>query len=553
MSTILDGALYKKMVEGGASCLYQNASTVNDLNVFPIPDGDTGDNMRMTVEGGVQSSAMLESHDLGEVARAVADGMLLSARGNSGVILSQFFGGIAEGLCGVTEADATVLGAAFRSGVRKAYAAVLEPTEGTILTVAREATEYAVKETRAGDNLEAFLKNFLEEMNRSLSRTPELLPVLKEAGVIDSGGAGLLYVMEGMNKVLCGEEIETPIPVSERKEALDFSKMNEDSELVFGYCTEFLLRLQRKKTDIEHFDIKLITDALNEIGNSVVAIRNGSIVKVHVHTMTPGRVFELGQRFGEFLTVKVENMMLQHNEATEGEKEASRFRVEKPKEVTPYAVVSVASGEGIREAFLSLGADYVVSGGQTNNPSTEDFLTAFRSLSAERIIVMPNNGNIILTASKAAELYTGAEVTVLETKTVGEGYAALSMLNFDFDTPEEVMENLRLAISGVVTAEVTHAVRDTTFSGLEIHRGDYIGIVGKEILAAEESRATAAIATLARLDTEENEVCIVICGADATRGDMDYVRSYLKESHPHLEIFEIDGKQEVYDFIFVLE
>ncbi len=551
----LDGALYREMLKGGASCLHQNATVVNDLNVFPIPDGDTGDNMSMTVEGGVLSSDRVDTDDLGEMARIVADGMLLSARGNSGVILSQFFGGIAEGLSGATEADARLLGEAFRAGVRKAYDAVLEPTEGTILTVAREATEYAVARINEENSLESFLLDFLDEMNRSLSRTPELLPVLKEAGVIDSGGAGLLYVMEGMSRIFRGEEMEISAVAEEKRgKPVDFSAFTEDSTLEFGYCTELLLRLQSAKVDVASFDIAVITDFLKEIGNSVVALKNGSIVKIHVHTMTPGDVFSFCQKFGEFLTVEVENMTLQHNEIEEERPEAAPLSTVKTEEKRkPYGVVTVVSGKGIADAFLSLGADYVIAGGQTANPSTEDFLDAFRRVNADRIIVMPNNGNVIMTAETAARLYEDSEILVLKTRSIGEGYVALSMLNTDLETKEEVMENLEYAIDGVITAEVTHAVRDTEMSGLSIHAGDYIGIAGKTILASEKTRIDAARVMLASLDTEEKEVCIMIVGKDADRSDVDEMREYIRQILPDAELFEIDGGQEVYDFIFILE
>ena len=550
---MLDGAMYKEMVRGGASNLHKNASVVNDLNVFPIPDGDTGDNMQLTVEGGVLSSRSANTVEIGEMARIVADGMLLSARGNSGVILSQFFGGIAEGLSGIAAADAAALGKAFLCGVKKAYAAVLTPTEGTILTVAREATDYAVSRTDKDSTLESFLSDFIDEMHRSLSRTPDLLPVLKEAGVIDSGGAGLVYVMEGMNKILRGDSVEDAPSTAAKETVVDTSKFNEDSVMEFGYCTEFLLQLQRCKVDPESFDIAPITDYLGTIGNSIVALKNGSIVKVHVHTMTPGKVFEFCQQFGEFLTLKVENMALQHSEAKIENRFSHDVKAPAEKLHKPFGVVAVAFGEGICETFRQLGADEVIEGGQTHNPSAEEFMEAFRRVNADRIIVMPNNGNIILAAKQAASLYKDAEVHVLESHSIGEGYAALSMVDFDLADINEIMENLQSAMEGVTTAEVTYAVRDTTLNGLPIHTGDFIGIAGKEVFSAEKDRVAAAKTMFSKLDTTDKEVCIVICGRDATREDMDEVRAFLKQNYPEMELFEIDGKQDIYSFIFVIE
>lgn len=556
MATLmLDGNLYKEMVVGGARNLGYNAEIVNDLNVFPIPDGDTGDNMRMTVEGGAASAANAATVEIGEMAKIVADGMLLSARGNSGVILSQFFGGIAKGLEGVAAADAAALGRAFESGVKQAYNAVMTPTEGTILTVARESTAYAVSRIERDSTPETFLSDFIDEMHASLERTPDLLPVLKEAGVIDSGGAGLVYVMEGMNKILHGEPIEgTASALPGNAKTVDTSGFTADSVMKFGYCTECLLQLQNSKVDTEAFDVATISDYLKTIGNSIVAVKTGSIVKLHVHTMTPGKVFEFCQQYGEFLTVKVENMSLQHSEATvENRYTPAPKKATENKPRKKIGIVAVASGDGIAETFRQLGADVIVPGGQTMNPSAEDFVEAFREANADTVIVMPNNGNIILAARAAAGLYRDSDVRVLESHTIGDGYAALSMMDFDSKDTDEIMQNLRDAMNGVTTASVTYAVRDTHLGGMDIHAGDFIGITGKELLSCEKDAASAAKAMFGKLDMTDKEVIIVICGKDATREDMDDVRADLKARFPAVEIYEIDGKQDIYQFIFVVE
>ncbi|MBQ9098710.1 MAG: DAK2 domain-containing protein [Clostridia bacterium] len=548
----LNGALFADMVRGGAQNLRANAQIVNDLNVFPIPDGDTGDNMSMTMEGGDAALQGVASGSLAYIADKLAGGMLLGARGNSGVILSQFFAGIAKGLSNVEKADAKALGDAFQSGVKQAYEAVLTPTEGTILTVAREATEYAVEQINSNTTLEEFFSAFIKEMHRSLQNTPELLPILKESGVIDSGGAGLVYVIEGMNKILHGEKVTATAAPAPAAPSVDLSAFGADSIMEYGYCTELLLQLQNSKVDAESFPVSTISDALTAMGGeSIVAVKSGTVVKIHVHTMTPGKVFEYCQQLGEFLTVKVENMALQHSEA----KVENRYEAEKPQkqEHKPFGVVAVAAGEGIKETFLSLGADFIVEGGQTMNPSSEDFLEAFELVNADVIYVLPNNSNIILTARQAAGMYCDADVRVLESRTVGDGYAALTMLDFESGDADQIEQNLNQAMEGVVTGMVTRSVRDSHLGGMDITKNDYIGFAGKQMLSDAATVAEAACDLLSKLDMTDREVLIAICGKDADAADMDAVRSYVAENFPALELYEIDGGQDIYHFIFVLE
>ena len=547
----LDGALFADMIRGGTQNLRANAQVVNDLNVFPIPDGDTGDNMSMTMEGGDAALHNIDTDSLSYIADKLAGGMLLGARGNSGVILSQFFAGIAKGLSNVERADAKTLGDAFKSGVKQAYEAVLTPTEGTILTVAREATEYAVARITPETTLEEFFSCFIKEMHNSLQHTPELLPILKESGVIDSGGAGLVYVIEGMNTILNGEKVAAaaaaPAPATQ---AIDTSSFTADSVMEFGYCTEVLLQLQNSKVDAESFPVSTISDHLTTLGDSIVAVKNGTVVKIHVHTMTPGKVFEFCQQFGEFLTVKVENMALQHSEA----KTENRFEAPAEKqEHKPFGIVAVATGEGIKETFRSLGADFIVEGGQTMNPSSEDFLAAFELVNADTIYVLPNNSNIVLTARQAAAMYDKADVRVLESRTVGDGYAALTMLDFGSGDADQIEQDLNAAMEGVVTGMVTRSVRDSHLGGMDIAKNDYIGFAGKEMLSDSTTVTGAACDLLSRLDMTDREVLIAICGKDASAADMDAVRAYVNEHFPNVELYEIDGGQDIYHFIFVLE
>ncbi len=397
-TTSVNGALLAAMIKNGAASLKNKVKEVNDLNVFPIPDGDTGDNMFLTIDAGVVALAD-EPASVGEAARLAANGMLLGARGNSGVILSRIFAGIARGLEGVDEADVRTFHKAMESGVKESYSAVSVPVEGTILTVYRDAVRYAGTCITGGTSMETYFEDLHYELCRSLERTPDLLDVLREAGVVDSGGAGFIYIAEGMAKALSGEMTELAETSAARKN-VDLNAFTEDSVLEFGYCTEFLLRLQRAKVDIDTFDVNPLIEWLGSVGDSVVCFKEGSIVKVHVHTMKPGDVFNHVQQYGEFLTIKVENMTLQHNEVHGGE--SFKSRIEKPRK--PFGIVSVAAGKGIKETFLNLGCDVVVDGGQSMNPSAEDMISAFEQINADVIFVFPNNSNIIMTANQAAEM-----------------------------------------------------------------------------------------------------------------------------------------------------
>jgi hypothetical protein len=547
----IDGDLFARMVQAGAAVLQNHRQQVNDLNVFPIPDGDTGDNMLLTVASGADATGDA-CHSLCEMAHRVAGGMLLGARGNSGVILSQFFDGIAKGLDGQDKADAAILGQAFSEGVRHAYAAVLTPAEGTVLTVIREATQAAID--GGADTPLDFLELFLAEARRSLARTPDLLPVLKEAGVVDSGGAGLIHIVEGMAAALQDgqvSDLETyhMDNTAEPHGKLDLDAFGVDSVLEFGYCTELLLRLQRAKCDPETFDVGVITAYLSGIGNSVVAFKTDSVVKLHVHTMTPDKVLAFCQQFGEFLTVKIENMSLQHNntvvEAAQHEPDMSPRK--------PFGVVAVASGEGIKETFRSMGADQIVDGGQSMNPSTEAFLEAFRAVNADTVLVLPNNSNVILAARQAASLYSGADVRVLDSHTVGEGYAALSMLDTTSGDADQIVADLTQVMSSVITASVSACVREVDMDGIQIHPGDSIGFVGKKILSSGHTRTEAACGLVDALDFQDREVCILICGEEASKEEGLALRDYIVEHHPLTEVYMIHGGQKIYDYMLILE
>ncbi len=562
----VDGVLYSKMIRMGAANLGVHAEEINNLNVFPIPDGDTGDNMLMTMNGGKNAIKQSVSN-LSDVANAISAGMLLSARGNSGVILSQFFDGISAGLTLLEKANVKQLGQSFKEGVKHAYEAVMTPVEGTILTVAKDATEYAcANET---DDILEFIENFIYEARLSLDRTPNLLPVLKKAGVVDSGGAGLIYIMEGMKQCLKEDFYDEAIAKLESESGkqnanktissphgdIDLDAFGPDSELEYGYCTEVLLRLQNKKVNVEEFSVDTIKNYMNEIGNSVVCFKTGSIIKLHVHTKEPYKVFQFCQKFGEFLTTKVENMSLQHNNREEDLSEiAAKFKMSSSasSKEKDYGVVAVASGSGIKKMFLEGNADVIVDGGQSMNPSAEDFINAFSKINAKTIFVFPNNANVILAAKQAAKMYEKSQIKVIESKSIGEGFAALSMMDLDSGNLDEIMENFQMGMDGVASYYISHCVRDSEMDGLKLKAGDYIGFQDKKILVSSDDRKKASFQTIEAMDFTDHEVCIFIRGIDSTTYEAQEIKKYLLLKHPGVEINEIDGGQDIYSYIFVL-
>ena len=556
----LDGELLEKLLEGGAANLRLNADIVNDLNVFPIPDGDTGSNMMLTINGGISALDGHSTPNLEAAAEMASHGMLLSARGNSGVILSQLFAGVADGFKGFQTADVSTVGAALRSGVRSAYASVITPTEGTILTVARESVEYACGRINDNSTLESFCADCLREANASLQRTPELLAVLKEAGVIDSGGAGFYYIADGIYRTLRGEGLPEPADsqavMMRAPQPVDTSKFNEDSVMEFGYCTECLLQLTRAKTDIDAFNIDTLIDALTAMGgDSIVAVQTGTVVKIHVHTFEPEKALGYCHQFGEFLTMKVENMTLQHTEAFVENRFHASFidDIGEEKSKKPFGIVTVATGEGIRQTLTDLGADVVIDGGQGKNPSAEDFVEAFDRVNAEHIFVLPNNGNIVMAARQAAELYDKSDVRVIESKSIGDGYAALTMLDYESGDAEQIASGLAEAMEGVITGSVTRAVRSTTVNGVDIKENEFIGFTEKEMQVSCPTAIETALALAEQLEAGKHEFVIVIYGQDTTEGEKAEFRKYMRENHRRTEVCEIDGGQEVYHFLMILQ
>ena len=546
MIQTIDGVQYLNMLRGGAQNLNRFRTEVNDLNVFPIPDGDTGDNMFMTVNAGAVKAQ--ENVSVAVTADSAAQEMLMGARGNSGVILSRIFAGIANGMNNADHLNTDGFTEAMRMGVTESYGAVSTPVEGTILTVYREGVEKV--EEKHPRSFEELFELLLAELKESLEHTPELLDVLKEAGVVDSGGAGLLYIVQGMKEALSGKRIDTlAADGAAQQNQIDLNAFTEDSELEFGYCTEFLLRLQNSKVDIDNFDVDSFTAWLNSVGDSVVCFKEGSIVKAHVHTKRPGDILNHCQQYGEFLTTKIENMTLQHN----GSHGMQELKLKKRKPQKPYGIVTVASGDGLKELFVSLGCDVVVDGGQSMNPSTEDLIRAFDECSAETIYVFPNNSNIILTAQQAAQLYDNADVRIVLTKTIGEGYSAISMFDLSAGDPDAVTESLNELIKGVVTGMVSRASRDVSGGAVEVVKDDYIGFVGDEIYVDEPTAEDAMIALCDKLNAGNYDILLILAGKEPSADNARRMVDTLSEKYKRSEVIMVNGDQPIYDYILILE
>ena len=543
MQQFIDGMVLNDVFTVGLRNLKKNMSAINDLNVFPVPDGDTGTNMVHTFGGGLGAVAAEES--VSEYMKKLSSAVLLSARGNSGVIFSQFIYGFARGVENKEQITFADLTNAFLCAKEDAYKAIIAPTEGTILTVIREAAEFLGKNADKFDNFKTGIAALIDCMKDTLARTPDMLAVLKEAGVVDSGAAGLVCFFEGMYAYFCGVEIEEIEDFEATAKPVINTSFGADSVMEYGYCTEFILQLMNAKTDIAAFSKEALVKELEKLGDSIVAVQNDSIVKIHIHTFTPEKVLELARSFGEFVTLKIENMSVQHSETV----------TQAPaKEKVKYAVVAVASGEGIIDYFYSIGATAVINGGQTNNPSVDDFLKAFDGFEAEHIIVLPNNSNIILTANQAAEIYKNSDVRVLPTKSVVEGYSALSMMNLWSDTVEELIADMTSGLESVVSAYVTTATRDAFMDGVEIAKGDFLGIKNKEILVSLNNRFEAATTLIDKVMAEdEKAVIIVFYGKNTDEAEVEALKGYLEENYPLVDIGFIEGKQDIYDYIISME
>ncbi|RSJ79759.1 DAK2 domain protein [Streptococcus cristatus] len=548
-------SLFQEMVQAASTRLNKQAEYVNSLNVFPVPDGDTGTNMGMTIENGAKEVADKSASTVGEVAAIFAKGLLMGARGNSGVITSQLFRGFSQSVKGKAELDGQALALAFQSGVEVAYKAVMKPVEGTILTVSRGAAIGAKKKAEATNDAVEVMKAALEGAKAALAKTPDMLPVLKEVGVVDSGGQGLVFIYEGFLSALTGEYIAsedfqaTPATMSQMINAEHHKSVAghvATEDITFGYCTEIMVALKQGPTYVKDFDYDEFRNYLNELGDSLLVVNDDEIVKVHVHTEDPGLVMQEGLKYGSLVKVKVDNMRNQHEAQLEKEEKAI-----KPAEEKEYAIIAVVAGDGLAEIFKAQGVDYIISGGQTMNPSTEDFIKAVDQVNARNIIFLPNNKNIFMAAQSAAEVLE-QPTTVIETRTLPQGLT--SLLAFDSGkTIEENHERMTAALSDVVSGSITTAVRDTTIDGLEIHENDNLGMVDGKILVSNPDMLTTLKATFAKMLDEDSEIVSIYIGED---GDEELANGFaqdLMEEYEDLEVEIHQGNQPVYPYIFSVE
>ena len=539
----IDGKCYAEMLRGGTALLLEHSQEINDLNVFPVPDGDTGTNMAKTMDGGL-SELSADADSIGKVSSCFTHGVLLGARGNSGVILSQIFAGINEELSHYDEVGARELVDAYKKGIAKSYAAVQHPTEGTILTVFRESIEYAEKNITEASSVEDFFRMHIESAKDSLARTKEILPALAEADVVDSGGAGYLYIIMGMYAVLTGE-ITGSIYKSRETEIkkVNIDLFTKDSKLEFGYCTEFMLRLTTEKCDPDLFEINELITLLEGLGGeSIVAYKLDDIVKVHVHTFAPGNVLSVAQSYGEFLTVKIENMSLGHTDEIKPKKNNKQF-----------SVIAVAAGDGLCALFSDMGADEIVTGGQTLNPSAEEFIAAFDRAEGDDIIVLPNNKNVILAAKQAAELYDKARIHIIPTKNLMQGYSALSIITPGITDVSALVESVTRATEGVLGAEVTMAVRDVTVGGKDIKKGDYIAICNSEISAVAGSAESCVLEYLESVDMDDFEIITLFVGNNIAEERRVKLTELIEDKYDMCELEVYESGNEVYDYMIAIE
>ena len=554
----INGHHLKQMIVSGANNLFNCYPQIDALNVFPVPDGDTGTNMNLTMTSGSKEVQNSNNDNIYEVARAFSKGLLMGARGNSGVILSQIFRGFAIGLEGKKEVDCYDFADAFISAKDVAYKAVMKPIEGTILTVIREssvALKDYVDSTEKPITIKECMAYLIQEANASLNRTPELLPVLKEVGVVDSGGAGLLKVLDGFlsaleNKVIQREQATATVEsvVSTNVNVGDAQSKIENQE--FGYCTEFIMQLSPEKEGKRNFNQARFSSVLENHGNSIVVVQDGDIVKVHIHTLKPGNIFNYAQQFGEFITLKVENMQLQHSNLQEQHNETVKEEV-KTVEKEEYAIIAVSAGEGINQMFKDLRVSEVVSGGQTMNPSTEDFVHAIEKVNAKNVFILPNNSNIVMAATQAGDVVEGVNCKVIPTKTIPQGLVACMMFNPECN-PEENYEQMSEALTSVKSGQVTFAIKDTTIDGLEIKANYFMGLNGKHIVTCKEDKVSATIELLKTMIDDDSELVTLIAGNDAHDSETSAIVDYLNDKYD-LEIDVKKGDQPVYSYIIGVE
>ena len=555
---ILNAELIQKAFLAGANNLERNKEYINELNVFPVPDGDTGSNMSLTIMAAANEVSNLDNPSLKELSKTISSGSLRGARGNSGVILSQLLRGFCKEIKEKEKVDVNILADGFVRGVETAYKAVMKPKEGTILTVAKAMAERAVELAEQGVNIEEFAEAVIECGDETLEKTPDLLPVLKEAGVVDSGGQGLMEFLKGAFNGLTGKEVIDVTPVKKAGTGASTDSENIDtSDIKFGYCTEFIINLEREFTIEDEIKLK---DFLTSIGDSLVCVADDDFVKIHVHTNHPGQAFEKGLEYGSLTKMKVDNMREEHHEKLmkeqdkkkSAERDAEIEKIKKNEKKKPYGFVAVSVGAGLDNIFRELGVDYIISGGQTMNPSTDDVLSAIEKVNAETVFVLPNNKNIILAANQATSIEKEKKIIVIPSKTIPQGISA--MMGFEADlSPEENAESMKESMSVVKSGEVTYAVRDTSIDGMEIKTGDFMGICDAGIKAVGTDITEVIINLIKEMSDEDSELISIYYGQDVKEDEANEIVNSLSESYPDYEIELHPGDQPVYYYILSVE
>ena len=555
--TSVNAQLLQKMFLAGAMNLDSKKEWINELNVFPVPDGDTGTNMSMTIMSAAKEVGALENPTMADLAKAISSGSLRGARGNSGVILSQLFRGFCKVIKEYDELDVNIVSEAFQKAVETAYKAVMKPKEGTILTVAKGAADKALELADETDDLVYFAEEVIKHADYVLSQTPEMLPVLKQAGVVDSGGQGLMQVLKGINDALLGKEINyEAMPASTGTEFVKISPETE-AEIKFGYCTEFIIVLNNPISSKEECDYKAF---LESIGDSIVVVADDEIVKTHVHTNDPGLAIQRALTYGSLSKIKIDNMREEHQErlikdAEKLAQQQSQEKAETPKADEPrkdMGFISVSIGEGINEIFKGLGVDYIIEGGQTMNPSTEDMLTAIENVNADHIFILPNNGNIVMAANQAASLVEDKDIIVIPTKTIPQGITAL--VNFIPDySAEENKEAMIAEIANVKTGQVTYAVRDTEMDGKVIKQDDYMGIGDKTILSVGKDLKATTLEMIDEMVDEDSAIVSIYVGSDATEEAASEIAELVEAKYPDVEVEINNGGQPIYYYVISVE
>ena len=546
----INGLVLAEMIDLGLKNLAKNAEKINALNVFPVPDGDTGTNMNLSMSSGAKETAANVVENIGELGKSFSKGLLMGARGNSGVILSQLFRGMSQYIADKKEVNAKEFAEAIQNGVSIAYKAIIKPVEGTILTVAREAAEAGLKAAENTTSVVEVMEAIYAEAQASLKRTPELLPILKEVGVVDSGGQGLVCVYQGFVAALKGEKIEgleaveTNVVDMQFEDNHDMDFMNPE-DIVYGFCTEFTVRLDKEKKE---FNEDKFREDMSKFGDSLLVISDSEFVKIHVHTETPGDVFNYGQQYGELIKIKSDNMREQHREVLR-KQEAKQTTA--PKELKEQAMISISMGAGLSKVLTSMGVDYIVEGGQTMNPSTEDIMKAIKEVNAKNIFIFPNNKNIQLAAKQAAEL-AEENVFVVESKTAPQGLAAVMVYNPQA-AAEENFANMQEVLSTVSTLEVTHAVRDTNIEGVEIKKDEFMGIRNGKIVVSNLSLNTVLEELLEKSLDEDSEIVTLYLGEESTEEYTDFLEQLIEEKYPDVEVELIESGQPVYPYIIGVE